>query len=538
MASSTPDPAPSSPDAEMGVQTRDEDKTPPPRDKELNRRLSPLLGALDNDDELDELLDASADEDVKPIVSRSPSPAQTDDKKDKGKEKDAPAIIDLCDESDGETPPPPGPKAKQRPSPTQLALSNIRAAVPDVDPKYLVATYKRMSGDADATVNRLFGENYPLRGGGWKWNVEGEGSGSEGSEEEVFEVVGVKKKGKGGEAKEKDKGKAKKKAAPAKGKAKKEKKKVIKSKGKGKKRKAPEWSSDEEDDSEVDQLASDTEDQGNNSDDEAEEEERTPLTKKEALEQAPFWLDVEERKTGSDDYQKAALDQLYRDFAHVAELQIRSEFESDKNLYFYAPTWFSLRRIKRMGVLLKLKSGPRDLDKPIKTADGKEKARKEVPKSTLLEKEIDWLLAYMNAGGKKIQDEADAEMAAASDRDDDDKRKGNGKKKKDPASPPRKKQAKPAAAAPKAKPALARKVNKKRQQLARHFFGDDADPDDCEIGAALADLEAEMDGWDDAAGNGWNEMPRRGGGGGYGGGGWGVKQEAEPFSGVGRRLGN
>lgn len=88
--------------------------------------------------------------------------------------------------------------------------------------------------------------------------------------------------------------------------------------------------------------------------------------------------------------------QLFRDYNAYAENHIRNRFESDKCGQLYAPTWMELYRLKKAGDLLPLKNGPRDMDKPYTTADGKKVMRKEAPKSKLLQDEITWLQAYVS----------------------------------------------------------------------------------------------------------------------------------------------
>lgn len=97
-----------------------------------------------------------------------------------------------------------------------------------------------------------------------------------------------------------------------------------------------------------------------------------------------------------------SLQQLFRDFNAYAENHIRNRFESDKCGQLYAPTWMELYRLKKSGTLLSLKNGPRDMDKPYRTAGGKERVRKEAPKSKLLKDEIDWLQAYVGESDSRF----------------------------------------------------------------------------------------------------------------------------------------
>ncbi|GAA5873766.1 hypothetical protein JCM8547_005943 [Rhodosporidiobolus lusitaniae] len=136
---------------------------------------------------------------------------------------------------------------------------------------------------------------------------------------------------------------------------------------------------------------------------EAEEEEEDegwgPLMSKEKTEQEfAFWNDVG-RKPGNAAYEKAALDQLLRDYPMGSKTHIKQVFKSDQGGQFYVPTWFHLANMRRRGVLNQLKTA-RDLDKPIRTADGKEKARPKPPKSNLLKHEINWLYNYTHHGFK------------------------------------------------------------------------------------------------------------------------------------------
>ncbi|BGP14507.1 hypothetical protein JCM10213_003093 [Rhodosporidiobolus nylandii] len=297
-------------------------------------------------------------EDIKPVI---PPELQLDDassntkfKKGKGKQK-APEVIDLCDESDGETPPPPSPSSQQQqPVTAQAVLTAIRSMVPDVEPLHLVQLYKARGRNGDVVVNELLGGNYPLRGGGWKL---GYAPGEEDEDEEALPKHKPKK------------------VTPE-------------------NRKRPAPSSDADDEEEVDELASDYEAGDYEGGDEGP---RRVYTKDEAMDDFSYWADPEARKPGSEDYVKAARDQLYRDFDNVAELQIRQVFEKTD---LYAPTWFALARLKKSDDLVTLKSGPRDMDAPIKKPDGTTKERAGAPKSRLLAQEVEWLDAYLKLGGK------------------------------------------------------------------------------------------------------------------------------------------
>ncbi|BGP14505.1 hypothetical protein JCM10213_003091 [Rhodosporidiobolus nylandii] len=297
-------------------------------------------------------------EDVKPIIPAElqlgGSSSNTKHKERKGNSKTK-EVIDLRDESDGETPPPPSSTSQQQqPVTAQAVLTAVRSMVPDVDPFHLVKLYKDHNRNGDMVVNELLSNNYPLRGGGWKYGYSPEEKAAE--QARVAQLAAAKEK----------------------------KKKAKRSR-----------SSSPDDDEEVDQLASDSEAQ-DESDSDDDEPART-FTKKEAMDEFAHWANADERQPGSDDYKKAALDQLYRDFNEYAEMQIRATFEKTD---LYAPSWFELARLKKEQTLVKLKGRPRDMDAPIKLADGKTKARPEVPASRMLKEEVCWIAAYIEFGGK------------------------------------------------------------------------------------------------------------------------------------------
>lgn len=60
----------------------------------------------------------------------------------------------------------------------------------------------------------------------------------------------------------------------------------------------------------------------------------------------------------------------------------------------FVPTFIELTRLKKMGVLNKLRGEARDVDAPIRDRDGKEKARPKPPKCKYLHKELTWLQSY------------------------------------------------------------------------------------------------------------------------------------------------
>ncbi|GAA6037233.1 hypothetical protein JCM8097_008634 [Rhodosporidiobolus ruineniae] len=420
-------------------------------------------------------------------------------------------------------------------SETHAILSSIRAVVPDVDPHWLVETYKARGGNADVVVEEFTreGANYPLRkesGGGWKLGHSPERrkkkarTPEESEEEEEEDELD--------DDDEEEEEPRRKKKSPAKAK----KAKTPSPVKKGKKRAVQVESSDDEDaddEEEVDQLASDDE-----AEEEEEEEELPLLSKEEAMDDRDLWLDVETRKPGGDTYKKAALDQLYWDYNRYVETHIRQIFESDKCSDLYAPAWFELDRLAKDGVLNKRRSGPRDMTKPIRGVDGKEHARPEVPPSKLLNKEKHWLKSYFKHKLHKVPYQP-------------------------PGLPPKKKKPAPGPATPQrrkikksaTKQALGGASKKKRARShggggEPHGGGgwgdyDDEDVHDCEYEAGLNDLRAEG-----VQNPEWFFYPPRGkkakkdhltpgrlAGGVYA---FGIKEEpdVEAFAGAGRRLGD
>ncbi|GAA5834094.1 hypothetical protein JCM11251_003616 [Rhodosporidiobolus azoricus] len=371
-----------SPDLGIGTST-----TGGGRREEIDKPQSPRYSqerkkaVLDDDSDLQQ--DEDEEEDVKPLVRDGPWGAGSFRPKPKNL-----GVVDLCDESDGKTPPPPPPgKGVSRET-----LAAVRAVVPDVCPRHLLALAKQprhMEGDPNAIANELFASNYPLRGGGYKYGDPDEGAASKGrgrsnimeDEKEVEEEE---------EEMEREKVESRKRSAGKKegeGKA-----KALERSVKGKKRVASSGDEDE-DEEEVDQLASTDEAE------EGEEDEVPLLSKDEAFRLKVAYLDAEGRKAGSEDYRKAALTQLSRDFNTFSMSHLKQIFMSDQCLELYAPTWAECCSLKRQGLLNRITTA-RDMDKPIRGADGKEHPRAEVPKSKMLAKEVHWLESYIHHKGK------------------------------------------------------------------------------------------------------------------------------------------
>ncbi|GAA5918433.1 hypothetical protein JCM6882_008338 [Rhodosporidiobolus microsporus] len=413
------------------------------------------------------------DLDVKPLLSQGPFGAGGY----KAKQEHL-GVIDLCDQSDGETPPP----SSSSKGLSQAVLAGIRTVVPDVHPVYLLklAKMERHGGNPDSVVNELLASNYPLKQGGWRFG-EPEGVKQRKAKKRASDDDDDDEEEEEQEVEDSDEERERRKKSAAKGKGK-GKEKAGAGKQKGKKRVEP---SDDEDEEEVDQLASDQEDE--------EEEQNLPmLSKKEAYDLKDFYLDADGRKPGGDDYRVAALHQLLRDYDKFAKSHIKQIFESDQCLELYAPTWVELLNLMKRGTLNKLK-GERDLDKPIRGADGKEHARPEVPKSRMLEKEINWLESYMHHKGKFENDNP-------------------GKAYKPAASPKSKKKVKPADKADPPRPK--KKQAATRDELKNGWRGEKQPKKK----AKRLDFGYEDDGQSDD----W----------------WDNEGGGEPLSGLGRRLGD
>ncbi|BGO90258.1 hypothetical protein NBRC10512_004779 [Rhodotorula toruloides] len=309
----------------------------------------------------DDWLDSDSELDVKPVVPKVGPSSSKDKGKGKGKAPRA-EVIELSSGSESED----SSQKEREQSKLERDLSRVRAVVPDAHSKWLIKLYRdpRFECDPNRIVEELLTSNYPLRNGGWKHPRE---------ETER----GQQKKGNG--------------ESPTK------KKQAGSDKDKGKNKRTHRDSEDE--DEEVDQLDSDEEQAADDED----EDDAKEYTREEAVQEAKYWLGNVNRKFGDDAYRKAALLQLFRDYNAYAENHIRNRFESDKCGQLYAPTWMELYRLKKAGDLLPLKNGPRDMDKPYTTADGKKVMRKEAPKSKLLQDEITWLQAYVNYGGCKLE---------------------------------------------------------------------------------------------------------------------------------------
>ncbi|POY72422.1 hypothetical protein BMF94_4248 [Rhodotorula taiwanensis] len=258
----------------------------------------------------------------------------------------------------------------------------VRNAVPEVDPRVVMSMFTDPSygGNPDLIVGTLLETNYRLKDGGWKYGYDPKsvlsdddnGGRRNGNQDELVSTPERAGAASGGAAR----------------------KPMVQ------KRVRVEPSEDEaEDDDEVDQLASD-DDHHRQAQDSVEEDD---ITKEQAFERAGYWLDVEERGPMDGTYQKAALNQLFRDYAEYAENHIRDRFESELCGKLYAPTWFELHRLHKSHQLLKLKSGPRDMDAPIQLPDGTKRARKEIKPSRVLKKEKRWLEAYLDYGGRGLK---------------------------------------------------------------------------------------------------------------------------------------
>ncbi|GAA6010543.1 hypothetical protein JCM11491_006989 [Sporobolomyces phaffii] len=163
---------------------------------------------------------------------------------------------------------------------------------------------------------------------------------------------------------------------------------VEKAEPKRKKRPAPPV---DEDDQEVDELASDPEDDG--------------------VKDMDWWLNIAKRDQARnkmdselvETYKIAALDQLMSDWQKVHVRQIASVFESVSS--FYAPAWFELLKIKRAGHVVAIKTA-RNIEykhqQQIDPATGLKvqvKVKRGRPEeSRTLEAEKKWLVGFKNGG--------------------------------------------------------------------------------------------------------------------------------------------
>ncbi|BGP38546.1 hypothetical protein JCM10450v2_002495 [Rhodotorula kratochvilovae] len=288
-----------------------------------------------------------------------------------------------------------------------------------------------------------------------------------------------------------------------------------------------------DDEDEVDELASDEDAAG-------EGEDEIVYTYDEAVDEEDYWLDVDQHAPGGNSYQKAALIQLFRDYDNITEAHIRKLFEQFEMLY--APAWFALYRLKKQGVLVELRGGPRDMDY-IRSADGKVRKRDEGPQSKLLLREIAWLDAYVNGGGCKREAARNAPKEQQADpprkkkKETKDERRARTQAKAGGASGSGAK--KKAATAPKALP-----QKKQKKKKARAATPTDEEDDEGYGSEGMGECEAMARGWgpDEATFNKPQKKRHRGGTayeGKFGGGVWGVKEEGEEaFSGLGFRLGD
>jgi hypothetical protein len=63
----------------------------------------------------------------------------------------------------------------------------------------------------------------------------------------------------------------------------------------------------------------------------------------------------------------------------------------------YAPTWIELLKLKKLGVLTRLRGPARDMTKPIHTADGKDKPRIKPRFPPKLRREMRWVEDYIGS---------------------------------------------------------------------------------------------------------------------------------------------
>ncbi|GAA6050773.1 hypothetical protein JCM3770_001638 [Rhodotorula araucariae] len=426
-------------------------------------------------------------------------------------------VIELSSGSDAEADTAAAAATAQRDG-AHAALTQIRALVPDVDPQFLLRTWVRCGRVPEQCVDALLGENYPLRGGGWKLGrVPREDADGEAESEVEARTQGKKRQaGRGSDGGEEKK---------------------AKGKGKGKVRARRPQSDDEtdelaDDENEVDELASDDDAPG-------EDDDEVVYTFEEAVDEEDYWLDVEQHAPGGNNYHKAALLQLFRDYDNITEAHIRKLF--DHNEMLYVPTWFALHRLKKQGVLVELRGGPRDMEH-VRTSDGKIRKRDEGPQSKLLHQEYAWLVAYVEGGGCKRQ----AARAAPNER----QARPPLKKKKEETKEERRARTKTTKvsaaglgsgarakkAAPKAAPQKKAEEKQKRKQKARAATPSDDD------GASCAEM---ADGWG-ADGARFNQPQtqrkgRRSGTAYLGkvdGGPWVKDEDVDAFSGPGFRLGD
>ncbi|GAA5869071.1 hypothetical protein JCM3774_002466 [Rhodotorula dairenensis] len=271
----------------------------------------------------------------------------------------------------------------------------VRAAIPDVDPLVILDLFKDPTyrGDPNLIAEAILETNYRLRDGGWKWGYDPEVGPGGGSDNAVASGSGPQKKQKhlaaaGNDSESDSDGDRAPPPPPRAG-----------AKQKRVRRHSSDEDEDEQDDvhADVDQLASDHDDNAGSDDDDEED-----LMYEDVMDQEGYWLDVENRDPPEDTYRKAALNRLFRVFNQYAEIHIRDRFESDANDYFFAPAFLDLKRLQERGELLKLKGQPRDMDGPIVGPDGSKRARKPVEKSKTLEKESRWLTSYLRFGGKGL----------------------------------------------------------------------------------------------------------------------------------------
>ncbi|GAA5852371.1 hypothetical protein JCM9279_001179 [Rhodotorula babjevae] len=453
-------------------------------------------------------------------------------------------------------------KRAERKARADAARELIVAAVPDADEVFLAKAFARCGHDANKTVDDVLGTNYPLRGGGWNFGKAPqqrrdqrgvlESDQDDDDSDSELEVTAPAK------------GKQRKAApleAPAKDKRKNKDDAVVAKKVKGKKRVRP-----QSDESEVDQLASDSDTDAARSSDDGDDEPAIVYTKDDALDEETYWLDPQQHKAGGDSYRKAALKQLFRDYETVTQGQIRKLF--DKYHELYAPAWMALWRKKKADDLVELRGSARDADY-IHLPNGRVKKRDPGPRSKFLDREIAWLEKYVAVGGckrKMARDEPNLDQANDSDEPRQKKKetKEQRRARTSAASGSGSGQHKAKSAAkvqlkPKASSSGMHQKKKQRGPFSGSDESETGGYDDVELDAAArrAECLGSDDGHDgDRNSAGWgpegaagtfNKRRRNGGAFGrrFGGGGagasgaYGVKEEeVEPFSGAGFRLGD
>lgn len=274
-----------------------------------NRSQRPRPASNASSSSLRKLVPESDEEELKPLIVTSPNKS-----KPRQRAATTPEVLELSSGDDSDvTAELIALREQQQARDVKLAAARERAkaarklileAVPDAELAFLQKTYAQCGGDANRCVEVVLNTNYPLRGGGWKHGraprADEAGSGDE--DDGRREREGKDKKRKAGPSAPKDKGKQVK-LKVAKGGDKDKDKVKPKAAPQGKMRAAP---SDEEED-EVDQLASDTDDEDGDDDASGDEgKDEVVYSEADALEEEEWWLSLTEHPPGGDRYEKAA----------------------------------------------------------------------------------------------------------------------------------------------------------------------------------------------------------------------------------------